>query len=162
MVPSRHDSAFDGYKETHFQQVSLALAAAMTCHKVQGLTIPSIYICLYKVFGFGIPYTALTRTPFKRNIAIVGVPPRDIYEALFVEDEHGRDMLVRKRDEIDQLLAETKNLDETDQQYYKSWRDRCNKETAVDAMLKVCARFKKVKGHIILLILTASRSWSLS
>ena len=89
----------------------------MTCHKVQGLTIPSIYICLYKIFGFGIPYTALTRTPLKRNIAIVGVPPRDIYEALFVEDEHGRDMLQRKRDEIDRLLDETENLEENDQQY---------------------------------------------
>ena len=156
LVPSRHDSTFDGYKETHFQQVSLAIAAAMTCHKVQGLTIPSIFICLYKVFGFGIPYTALTRTPFKRNIAIVGVPPRDIYEALFVEDEHGRDMLERKRDEIDQLLREATDLDETKQRYYTSWRDRCNKETAVDAMLKVCARFKKVQGRRRLLTLTIS------
>ena len=57
-------------------------------------------------------------------------------------------MLQRKRNEIDQLLVEEKNLDESDEQYYKSWRERCNKETAVDAMLKVCARFKKVQGHI--------------
>ena len=153
LVPSRHDSTFDGYKETHFQQVSLAIAAAMTCHKVQGLTIPSIFICLYKVFGFGIPYTALTRTPFKRNIAIVGVPPRDIYEAIFVEDENGRDMLERKRDEIDELLREAADLDETKKRYYTSWRDRCNKETAVDAMLQVCARFKKVQGRSRLLTL---------
>ena len=43
----------------------------------------------------------------------MGVPPRDIYEALFIEDENGRDMLERKRDEIDQLLSEAMDLDET-------------------------------------------------
>ena len=86
IVPTRHDSAFNGYVETHFQQVSLAIAAAMTCHKVQGLTIPQIYFCLHKIFGFGIPYTAFTRTPFKADIAIVGVPPRDIFHAIFYSD----------------------------------------------------------------------------
>ena len=101
VVPARHDSAFNGYTETHFEQVSLAIAAAMTCHKVQGLTIPYIYFCLYKIFGFGVPYTALTRTPFKKDIAIVGVPPRDIYKALFEKDEHGRDRIERKKIEID-------------------------------------------------------------
>ena len=148
VVPARHDSAFNGYTETHFEQVSLAIAAAMTCHKVQGLTIPYIYFCLYKIFGFGVPYTALTRTPFKKDIAIVGVPPRDIYKALFEKDEHGRDRIERKKIEIDRILSESTDLSEAEQQYYKKWRDRCNREEAINAMLKVCARFKKVKGHL--------------
>ena len=61
---------------------------------------------------------------------------------------------VESSDEIDQILLERKDLDEADEQYYKSWRDRCNKETAVDTMLKVCARFKKVQGHIECMNLT--------
>ena len=65
IVPTRHDSTFNGFHETHFKQVSLAVAAAMTCHKVQGLTIPPIYFCLHKIFGFGIPYTAFTRIPIQ-------------------------------------------------------------------------------------------------
>ena len=80
----------------------------MTCHKVQGLTIPQIYFCLHKIFGFGIPYTAFTRTPFKANIAIVGVPPRDIFEAIFFKDETGSSMLTRKQREIEDII---RNLD---------------------------------------------------
>ena len=62
IVPTRHDSTFNGFHETNFQQVSLAVAAAMTCHKVQGHTMPQIYFFLHTIFGFGIPYTAFTRT----------------------------------------------------------------------------------------------------
>ena len=104
IVPTRHDSTFNGFYETHFKQVSLAVAAAMTCHKVQGLTMPQIYFCLHKIFGFGIPYTAFTRTPFKANIAIVGVPPRDIFEAIFFKDETGSSMLTRKQREIEKII----------------------------------------------------------
>ena len=76
----------------------------MTCHKAQGFTIPQIYFCLYKIFGFGIPYTASTRTPFKANIAIVGVPPRGIFEAIFFKDETGSSMLTRKQRETEEII----------------------------------------------------------
>ena len=78
----------------------------MTCHKVQGLTIPQIYFCVHKIFGFGIPYTAFTRTPFKADIAIVGVPPRDIFATLFYSDANTPSMLDKKRQEIAATLLD--------------------------------------------------------
>ena len=198
IVPSRHDStvsSFNGYSESHWTQVSMAIAAAMTCHKVQGLTIPHIYFCLHKVFGFGIPYTAFTRTPFKRDIAIVGVPPRDIFEAIFHRTDDTPSMLERKREDIEKTLldlytcvdadikagvhdltsTEEKLLREmppeekdefttlpakeraakvrqylVDQQrrHLRRWKARLEKPAAIDAMLKVCPRFKKVGGTL--------------
>ena len=148
VVPSRHDSAVDGFKETHFQQVSLALAAAMTCHKVQGLTIPKIYFCLHKIFGFGIPYTAFTRTPLKENIAIVGVPPRDIYAALFRTDDAGQNMLDRKKSDLAERLRSSSDMDESTRQAMQEWHDRLDKATAVEQMLKVCARFKRNQSDV--------------
>ena len=114
IVPSRHDSTFNGHVQTHFQQVSLAIAAAMTCHKVQGLTIPQIYFCLHQIWGFGIPYTAFTRTPFKKDIAIVGVPPRDIFAALFFETKDTPSMVQRKRREIDHTLLQLEDAIDAD------------------------------------------------
>lgn len=41
-VPASRDVNFDGRREDSFMQLCLALAAAMTCHKAQGLTLPLV------------------------------------------------------------------------------------------------------------------------
>ena len=60
-------------------QTQLALAYAMTVHKSQGLTMPKIYPSLQGIFGFGMPYTLMTRTRLAEDMIFVGVPPSDIY-----------------------------------------------------------------------------------
>ena len=66
----------------HFMQAQLALAYAMTVHKSQGLTIPKIYPSLIGIFGFGMPYTLMTRTRLEEDMIFVGVPPKDVYVLL--------------------------------------------------------------------------------
>ena len=63
-------------------QTQLALAYAMTVHKSQGLTMPKIYPSLQGIFGFGMPYTLMTRTRLAEDMIFVGVPPSDIYPLL--------------------------------------------------------------------------------
>ena len=65
-----------------FMQTQLALAYAMTVHKSQGLTMPRIYPSLQGIFGFGMPYTLMTRTRLAEDMIFVGVPPSDIYPML--------------------------------------------------------------------------------
>ena len=194
-VPARHDVNFDGFREDSFVQVSLALAAAMTSHKVQGLTVPKVYFCLHKIFGFGIPYTAFTRTPFAVNISVVGVPPRDIYQLLMRRSADGRNLIdvktaevaavIQNDSRIDAIVDEriasgefslekiSKRLDKDTARepqdasdgvhqglpsrhdlarnhvkaiikiYYIDWHKRLTAKNAVQAMLAVCARFKK-------------------
>ena len=55
-----------------WRQVQLMLAYALSVHKAQGLTMDVTYLSLTMVFGFGLPYTACTRTPFSRNMLFVG------------------------------------------------------------------------------------------
>ena len=71
-----------GDSGTHFMQTQLALAYAMTVHKSQGLTIPKIYPSLIGIFGFGMPYTLMTRTRLEEDMIFVGVPPSDVYVLL--------------------------------------------------------------------------------
>ena len=74
----------------HFKQAQLALAYAMTVHKSQGLTIPKIYPSLIGIFGFGMPYTLMTRTRLEEDMIFVGVPPSDVYVLLKdIRDHHG-------------------------------------------------------------------------
>ena len=63
-------------------QTQLTLAYAMTVHKSQGLTMPKIYPSLQGIFGFGMPYTLMTRTRLAEDMIFVGVPPADLYPAL--------------------------------------------------------------------------------
>ena len=63
----------------HFMQTQLALAYAMTVHKSQGLTMPRIYPSLIGIFGFGMPYTLMTRTRLEEDMIFVGAPPSDVY-----------------------------------------------------------------------------------
>ena len=61
-----------------FMQTQLALAYAMTVHKSKGLTMPKIYPSLQGIFGFGMPYTLMTRTRLAEDMIFVGVPPADL------------------------------------------------------------------------------------
>ena len=71
-----------GVHGEQFMQTQLALAYAMTVHKSQGLTMPKIYPSLQGIFGFGMPYTLMTRTRLAEDMIFVGVPPSDIYPLL--------------------------------------------------------------------------------
>ena len=74
---------------TELRQVPLTLAYGLTIHKCQGITIPVSYPSLNDIFGFGMPYTLLTRTPFSDNMLFIGVPPKDIFEKLLQRDSQG-------------------------------------------------------------------------
>ena len=41
--------------------------------------MPKIYPSLQGIFGFGMPYTLMTRTRLAEDMIFVGVPPSDIY-----------------------------------------------------------------------------------
>eukprot|EP00973_Karenia_brevis_P054561 7581749-Karenia_brevis.AAC.1 len=60
-----------------FCQAHLTLAYAMTVHTSQGLTMPRIYPSLIGIFGFGMPYSLMTRARFADDMVFVGVPPSD-------------------------------------------------------------------------------------
>ena len=59
--------------------------------------MPKIYPSLQGIFGFGMPYTLMTRTRLAKDMTFVGVPPSDVYhllkEASFVDEEHWKSTL---------------------------------------------------------------------
>ena len=81
-------------------------AYALTAHKAQGLNIPMTYLSWTKMFGFGVPYTMLTRTPFEDIIYFVGVPPEDIFRKLDAEDEHGQTPISREHIRLAALISD--------------------------------------------------------
>ena len=130
-----------GYAE-EWAQVQLVLAYALTIHKSQGVTMPVSYPALQGTFGFGMPYTLLTRTLFSSNMLFVGVPPKDIYEAILtrladkrrtvqvlLEDESALESSLRARiqsGEFD-LSAIGKRLVECDASVVDSGKETCEK-----------------------------------
>ena len=44
--------------------------------------MPKIYSSLQGIFGFGMPYTLMTRTRLAEDMIFVGVPPSDIHSLL--------------------------------------------------------------------------------
>ena len=101
-VPAQSDVGL--YQRTAWRQVQLMLAYALSGHKSQGLTMYLTYISLTKSFGFGLPYTLCTRTPYRHNIWFVGVPPRDIFLLLVATDSEGKTLVDRKREELQAML----------------------------------------------------------
>ena len=71
IVPTGTSSAVN--LSVEWLQVQLTLAYALTAHKAQGLTMNVTYIALNMVFGFGLPYTLITRTPYEENMLFIGV-----------------------------------------------------------------------------------------
>ena len=84
----------------------MTLAYALTGHKAQGLNMKVTYVGFDGIFGFGLPYTLITRTPFVDNIYYVGVPPRDVYHALVKRGPDGTNRIDRKRAEVEQILSD--------------------------------------------------------
>ena len=109
VVPVRIDTGSHWSQE--WAQVQLVLANALTGHKAQGLTMYVTYIALNNVFGFGLPYTLVTRTPFKNNMFFIGIPPRDILRCLLARGPDGLNMIERKRKEILELCCSPERLE---------------------------------------------------
>ena len=89
-----------------FTQLPLTLAYALTAHKAQGLNIPKSYLNWAKMFGFGVPYTMMTRTPFEDNIYFVGAPPEDIFHILDAKDERKETPITKEHKRLKALLAD--------------------------------------------------------
>ena len=94
-----------------WKQVQLIPAYALTSHKGQGLTLSMTYLGLDGIFRFGLAYTMYTRSRFAENMCNVGVPPKDILEALLSRDSHGQNAIDRKRLEVQSLLQDTNAFD---------------------------------------------------
>lgn len=92
-------------------QTQLALAYALTIHKSQGITVPVSYPSLSGIFGFGQPYTLLTRTPFRHNMLFVGVPPKDVLDQILQPDRNGVNRLRRKQQELRDKLQSDEILE---------------------------------------------------
>ena len=88
-----------------WKQVPLKLAYALTGHKSQGLTMNTTYPSLMFIFGYGLPYTICTRTPYRHNMLFVGVPPKDIFEELVRVDD-GLTAVDRQRLKLQGILAD--------------------------------------------------------
>ena len=89
---STHDEQGSNYNgsQEHWRQVMATLAYAVTAHKSQGLTLGTVYLSLFKIFGFGVPHAMCTRTPWIDNMDFVGVPPVDVLTAIHHNDETGQ------------------------------------------------------------------------
>ena len=92
------------------KQVPLKLAYALTGHKAEGLTMNTTYPALINVFGYGLPYTMCTRTPYRHNMMFVGVPPLDLFRAL-VRNENGLTAVDRQRIQLRAILDDDKLMD---------------------------------------------------
>ena len=93
-------------KRVAWRQVQLMPSYALTVHKCQGLTEYKAYPALTMTFGFGLPYTMCTRTPWQHNMWFVGVPPRDIFLAMFSVGADGCTLVSRKREEVEAFLQD--------------------------------------------------------
>ena len=98
---------------TELRQVPLTLACGLTIHKCQGITIPGSFPSLNGIFGFGMPYMLLTRTPFSDNMLFISVPPKDILEILLQCDSKGANALDKKRNELVRALQDPDMLQES-------------------------------------------------
>ncbi len=173
-VPVRTDVAQSTQQE--WTQVQLTLAYALTGHKAQGLTLPVSYIGLVNIFGFGLPYTLFTRTPFENSIYLVGVPPRDVLFCLLKKDVHGLSAVDSKRIEVESILlnehslhsivdsrlesgqypqkGERKNSPEYEalvakvRQEYSSWRNRLNVRQGLKSMTAVSEGFRALEDGV--------------
>ena len=92
--------------------MQLIPAYALTAHKGQGLTLTRTYLGLDDLFGYGLAYTMFTRTRFAENMCAVGVPPKDVLEAIVVKHFDGMNAIDRKREQLQTLLQNTSAFDE--------------------------------------------------
>ena len=166
------ESEEDGMHRNSLLQFPAGPAYALTGHKAQGLTMFMTYISFLRFWGYGLPYTLATRTPFVHNIHFVGVPPRDIYESLLERGADGMNKIERKKHEIDKLLldesalqeevcrriqqGEFKNVDKAAEiiiykkivDYYKAWSARLDTLDGLDNMTQVSTSFKLNRSEL--------------
>ena len=64
----------------------------------------TVFLCLLRLFGFGLPYMMCTRTPWEDNIYFIGVPPVDILSAILQPDTQGQNWVERERIRLRNLL----------------------------------------------------------
>ena len=107
-IPVRSDES----SSTHaaWRQVQLTLAYGLTGHKSQSLTMRVTYISLGGTFGYGLPYTLVTRTPFRHNMSFIGVPPSDVLARLLHRDAKGLTLVGKKKASLAALLADDSAL----------------------------------------------------
>ena len=148
-----------------WSQCQMTLAYALTGHKAQGLNMPITRIGLDGIFGFGLPYTLITRTPFQENIYFVGVPPLDVYVVLLHTGPDGMNPIERKQLEVRHIASSRLDLEnivekriasgEFDvkktsreelfnsvQQHYLEWASRLDVMSGVKAMCQVSENFR--------------------
>ena len=122
--------------------VPVVPAYALTGHKAQGLTMLATYISLLRCWGFGLPYTSCTRSPFRRNMYFVCVPARDIFVTLRTPDAHGMTAIDVKRVEIEELLASGGVHGDEDRAYYAEWLTQLDTAQGLRPMANVSSSFK--------------------
>ena len=106
LIPTRTDITSGPYTgEKKWKQVQAALAYALTGHKSQGLTMDTVYIGWFKIFGFGLPYTMCTRTPWEENLYFVGVPPYDILDRILAKTD-GKNLVEHRRSKLETILRD--------------------------------------------------------
>ena len=64
-----------------------------------------MYVGWFKIFGFGLPYSMCTRTPWEEILYFVGVPPYDVLDRILLKVD-GKNRVERKRSELDLLLSD--------------------------------------------------------
>uniref|UniRef100_A0A0V0GZ19 Putative ovule protein n=1 Tax=Solanum chacoense TaxID=4108 RepID=A0A0V0GZ19_SOLCH len=60
------------------KQIPLILAWALSIHKCQGMTLNNLHTDLYRVFGFGMVYVALSRVKSLDGLNLVNFNPSKI------------------------------------------------------------------------------------
>ena len=110
-IPFRNDASTVGGCFKMWKQVQIIPAYALTAHKGQGLTLSMTFLGLDDIFGFGLAYTMYTRSRYAENMCNVGVPPKDILEALLRRDSNGQNAIDRKRLQVQTLLKDTNAFD---------------------------------------------------
>jgi len=91
---------------SQYTQLPVTPAYALTAHKAQGLTMDKVYISWVHMFGFGVPYTMMTRTPHEDNIYFVGVPPQDVFQRLDERDATDQTPVDREHTRLCRLLED--------------------------------------------------------
>ena len=90
----------------------MLFAYAFTVHKSQGLTMLMVYLAFSRVLGFGQLYTALPRCPHVWATFLVGVPPKDVLDALLRKNQNGHTLIEAKRLEVMDLLEDEERFSE--------------------------------------------------
>ena len=133
-IPVRTDESVVNGVTHAWKQVQGVPAYALTVHKSQGLTMLMVYLAFTKVFGFGQLYTALTRCPHVWATFLVGVPPKDVLDALLTKNKKGHTLIEAKRLEVMELLQD-------EQQFAEHVQSRiASGEFDLDKIAADCAR----------------------